>query len=258
MRSLFALVLTFATSVHPYLQMPMGGVTVSPAGCSPPTMTSRWAAYNTSNTCTASAVPCTNGALGWNLPDFNSVNAASNTASTGPTYTTGAINGLPAWTFNSASSQFWRLTSGITQSGSITFYAVFKTPASSHQGALFGVQVGHGMEYRITSANKQDAVNQGLLDLGNGTTTLTSSTWYTSVMTYNYSTGALALYLCSAGTCSADGTATATSTFSAATNDLGAAQDVGDYFNGLIAEWGYLNSANTTGIAAWSQCKYGI
>lgn len=236
----------------------------STPSCSPPTMTARWAAYNSANTCTASSVPCTNGAFGWTQPDLAGTNSTTNATSLGPIYTTSAINGLPSWTFTKSSGQFWRLNSSIPQSGSITFYAIlnWSSTCTSSGCSIFGLSLSHGLNWQInaatTTTGHQRLLSQGLAEVAIGTQNYTAGVWYTVVTTYNFSTGAWSFYNCAAGTCSLDSSGTGTSTFSASTDDLGAGQDTTEYFGGQIAEWGYLNSANTSGIAAWSQCKYGI
>jgi hypothetical protein len=236
----------------------------SGGGCSPPATVSRWAAYNSSVLCTGS-VACTDGAQGVSQPDFNAANNAVNTNGTGttggPVYKVSQINGLPAWQFGPLASELWfDLASGIPQTGSITFYAVIKSYSIVEPtiAAIIGVSAGHGMEWGINTNNKQFANSQGATALGTGTNALTTSTNYTLAMTYTYSTGALAFYNCSSGTCNADGTATQTASFPNPTNRLGSATDVNDPFKGYVAEWGWTNSATTAGIAAWSQCKYGI
>lgn len=232
--------------------------------CSPPSTVSRWAAENTSNRCTGS-VACTDGAQGILQVDSNATNNASNGSSAGPVYKTNQINGLPAWQFGILTNNLWfDLASGIPQTGSITLYAVIKTYSivpPSNAFAIYGVSSGHGMEWGLfnsSSTNKQYANSQGATALGTSTGTYAVSTNYTLAMTYTYSSGALAFFNCSAGTCNADGTATHTASFPNPTNVLGAARDVNDYFKGYITEWGWTNSATTAGIAAWSQCHYGI
>ncbi len=224
------------------------------AACTAPTMTSRWAAYNPSNLCTGS-VACTNGATTTSVPDFL---GASNSTSANAVYVTGSVNGLPSFSFSSAQIV---LPSGgtVSASGSITLYAVLKPSATPFTGGIFGSAVNSGPEWRIESTGgKQEFLKQGIVSIGTSTSAVSTAAYSTIVMTYNYTSGVLTFYKCASGTCTTDGTATSAPGFTLRQNVLGFASVVNEQFVGNIAEWGYLNSSSTAGIAAWSQCKYGI
>lgn len=257
MNKLFALLIFLPGTFANFAQMPMGGITGgSGAPCNPPTMTSRWAAYNSSNLCTGS-VACTNGASVTSVPDF--LGANSSTSVGGITYATGSVNGLPSFSLPASTAQIILPSAGtVATSGSITLYAVLNPSSTSANGAIIGSGLGSGPEWRIAGGGKQEYLSQATTSIGTSTSTVPTASYSTIAMTYVYSTGVLTFYKCASGTCSIDGTVTKTASFTNRQNVIGFASVVNEQFLGNIAEVGYLNSASVTGIAAWSQCKYGI
>jgi hypothetical protein len=162
----------------------------------------------------------------------------------------------------STSNRFLSLTTGLPQTGSVTWYSVIGPIAGAMQGPLIGGTGGTGgsLEWGIglsggsvASANSQSRT----ILISGGTHTISTTAFSTIAITYTYSSGALALYVCSAGTCVSDGTATTTAIFGNPTISLGIAGVAGE-FNGYVAEWGYLNSSSIAGIGAYSLCQYGI
>ena len=203
------------------------------------------------------SVPCTNGALLTSVPDLA---GSTNSAGANPVYTTGAVNGLPAFTFTNNGDQIF-FTAGAAANwavtGQITFYAILKPISSATELPMLPLLL-MAVQWRINTTGKQEILSQGTTSIGSGTATISTSAYSTLTMTYDYTSHVLNLYTCAGGTCSSDGTATTSASFSSQQSVLGWAGPITEQFKGSIAEWGYLTSADITGIAAWSQCKYGI
>jgi hypothetical protein len=224
--------------------------------CTPPTMTYRWQVANSGILC-GTGIACTNGAGTFSLPS----SATSNTASQGasgnqPIYTTGAINGLQAALFN-GTSQTLAFSNTFGTSGTMTLYAVIE-PTSSGGGILGSATAGTNgsVEWAINGGGGQFFNSLNRAAIASGAATISTSHFSTLAMTYDFTSGVANLYICSGGTCTLDGTGTSTAQFFNATNSLGTTGIF--FFSGYIAEWGYLNSVNTAGIATYSQCEYGI
>lgn len=257
-------------AAHVSAQIPLGGITGSTAApCTPPTMTYLYSAFNTSNTCNGGS-PCTNGD---NMDTIKSSATANDgtAASSGarPLYNTNQINGQPALTLNGPTNQqgFGMATAIPTGSGSLTLYAVIKPDLSGGQAAIIGNGSASGggtagikaIEWRINnSTSKQDLLSQQNALLASSTSTVSTAAFSTVAVTYDFGTGAYTFYKCASGTCTADGSGTASGSWAVNSSGLGLATSASEFYKGQIAEWGYLNSASVTGIAAWSQCKYGI
>ena len=144
------------------------------------------------------------------------------------------------------------IPSGLT---AFTLYAVINL-AASQVNPMFG-GASSGITFRIdTSPNTPDLEETNVQGVA-GTQTLSLSTWYTEVVTYNNGTTTTSFYYASGGTLNAAGVAMSPAfTFSGTTPYLGT--DTVAFLNGSVAEWGYLNSVNTAGIANWSSCHYGV
>lgn len=228
----------------------------------PPTMTYRWAGYNAANACgsTGASSCTTTGQPIFSEADLASSNLLSQPFAAGqPTYTTGAINGLPSATFNDSARLNFNLTTAIpsTQVG-YTFYAVFK-PIGTFVYPILGPASAGGLGFSYVGSS-------GLLSLdviatttiATSTTALATGSWYTVIATLDRSSHTYAFYHCSAGTTVADGAGSESgdSSISQPSGLLGDA--AGNWFNGQIAEFGFLGSVSTTGICAWSQAKYAI
>lgn len=231
------------------------GVTPTPnnanASCTAPTMTYRWvpaAACSTSQ-------PCATDIVAGN-------NASQTTGGDLPTYSaTGGPNGTPALVFNGTSDFLTMATAIPTGVTDLTMYAIFNpagTP-SSHDYDLISGSANNSMEFGIDPSdhiffNQMDIIGAG------GALTFPVSTWYTEVVTFHNGTSTTQFYRTVGGALVPDGPATVQAmTFSAVTGNLGGETLTNNYFNGSIAEWGFLSgSTSTTGIAKWSSCHYGI
>lgn len=241
---------------------------VFPSGgsCTPPTMTYEWVADSltgTNNCGSSGTSSCTNGAGIYTALELVAGNNGTQTTSLNqPTFTTGAINGLPAFTFVNGSS-YWNLATGIpTSTANYTFFAVLK-PTGTGNGWFFGVStVANGLEFGVKYTSPNFYANWGNYNNGSAATdtnAITPSSWVTVAITYVASTRAYVFYQCSAGTCTAHGSGTASSpgTISAAMQQIGARAN-GSGYVGSIADLGFLSGISTAGIATYSQCKYGI
>jgi hypothetical protein len=229
------------------------GATPTPAiACNAPTMTYRWtpaAACSTSQ-------PCATDQVAGN-------NASQTTSGDLPTYSaTGGPDGTPALVFNGTSDYLAMTTpiaSGLT---SFTMYAIFKpagVPSGGHNYDFFG-GTNNSIEFGIDPSGDNAFLNQQDIIGVAGNATFPSGTWYTEVVTYNNGTTTTALYKANGGALTSDGGSTSQAmSFSATTPYLGGQTLTSSYFNGSIAEWGFLSgSANPAGIAQWSSCHYGI
>jgi hypothetical protein len=123
---------------------------------------------------------------------------------------------------------------------------------------LFG-GTNNSIEFGIDPSDNAVINQQDIIGVS-GTATFPAGTWYTEVVTYNNGTTTTALYKANGGALTSDGGSTSQAmSFSATTPYLGGQTLTGSYFNGSIAEWGFLSgSANPAGIAQWSSCHYGI
>jgi hypothetical protein len=209
-------------------------------------MTYRWTPTSGCSTST----PCATDQVSGN-------NASQTTSGDLPTYSaTGGPNSTPSLAFNGTSDFIIPATaipSGLTV---FTLYVILNV-TTLQDGAMFG-GVGGGIEYRIDSSGKPGLLVQSVVGTS-GTQTLSTGTWYTVVVTHDNGTTTTNFYNATSGTLSAQGNNTTQAmVLTSTTNDLGGATGNSEFFNGEIAEWGYLNSVNTAGIAAWSNCHYGV
>lgn len=184
-------------------------------------------------------------------------NASQTTSGDLPTYgATCGPNSTPCLTFNGTTDALLLATpipSGLT---ALTMYAVIYVTAAQNN-AIFGATNNGGLTYRINGSSNPD-LEQLAVQGNSGTQTLSLNTWYTEVVTYNGGTTTTSFYYASGGTLNAAGAPGGPAfSWSTTTTYLGNDQ-FGEPFAGKIAEWGYLNSVNTTGIAPWSQCHYGV
>lgn len=261
---------TFLIPTILFLQLGSGVAvhTGAPAGsgapCVPPITTYRYVASNVLNTCNG-GLACSNGLGVDKLTEYNSTGNDATQLSGGarPVYTTGAVNGLPAITFSGA--QFLTFASGWPAgSGSITIYAVLE-PGTG--GSLDYNIVGSGsggagrgsLEWNVQQTSYEQYVNASTeTHIGGGSTALSTSHFSTIVFVYNFSSGAYTFYVCSGGTCNVDSSGTTTASSWLQASAIGLNGNDSTVFYGQIAELGYLNSANISGIDAWTQCEYGI
>jgi hypothetical protein len=232
--------------------------------CSPPSLTYQWAAYSltgTNNCGSAGTSSCTNGASVYTLTEsIAGNNAVQATSANQPLFETNQINGLPAIESNGlsgVSAEYLPFSMTIPDTANFTIYAMVKSSSlSGYQTIISNDANTSSIEYGIPNAAHQYVRVNGYSS-GLGSATLSTGTWYTLALTFTYSTLAYNLYICSGGTCTSDGSGTAGGSPSQPINSLfGPNGD--DSWNGYVAEWGYLNSVSTSGIAAYSLCKYGI
>ena len=228
------------------------------AGCSVPAFTYQWAVSNDTgqNKCGAAGTTlCANGLSVYTLVDSVAGNSAIQTTSANqPTFTTGAINGLPALT--QTGSQY--LITNTVVPGSTTQWTVFVVykPASvSGGGSFFGGTGGN-----VTVWQNNTTVALGVVGTNNGYSNsfLSVGAWSAFEVTYNTSTGAGAFYSIAGGTATSQGTFAFTSTPGGSTQFLNY-----DYINGgnsgMIAEVSVaVGSTSVSGIPAYVACKYGL
>jgi hypothetical protein len=234
----------------------------SGGGCSPPTMTGRWAAYNSANLCgLGGGSSCTTtGDVFYQETDFVASNSLTQTSTSHqPTYTTGAINSLPAVDFAGSPTEYLPSGSGfiVPTTGSFTLYAIFNADDFTVIKPLLSTTTAGGLLWGFYAGGELLNIAGGSA-IGSSITTYSTGVWYTLVVTYNTSTGAYAFYNCSGGTCAADGSGTNVQTITQVSELVGGDFPDSSFFNGKMAEFSYLNSVSTAGIGAWSLCKYGI
>jgi hypothetical protein len=264
---LAALLLIVAQAAIPQMVNTGARRRVTGVACTVPTMTSRWAAYNSSNTC--GGVACTNGAFIDGYADFVGSNpTGSNHAAThNATYNTAQINGLPAVTYSSGLGQYESFTTAITPTAgqTITYYVISKNPdpgvwaffgSTTNQTPVWDATNTPNLEWQIHNVGYNQT---GTHTLGAGFNTILMQFLYTSA-----TAGQLSFWVCSGGSCSADLASQPVAISISASYSLLSPWNVfgrtfNNYSDFTVAEFGYyVGSANTTQIAAWSQCKYGI
>ena len=131
------------------------------AGCTPPTVTSRWAGSNNTgtNNCGSSGTsPCTNGSVLYYWIDSVGGNTAGPLfGASSVHYVTGVLNSLPAANFPGSSYSQKVLSTPIpTSIVSYSFAATFDTLAAWTAQALFGPQTSvGGISWSINSSGKQ-------------------------------------------------------------------------------------------------------
>lgn len=223
------------------------GAVVAPPACVAPTMTYRW---TPTVGCSTSTVCATDQVAG--------NNASQTTSGDLPTYSaTGGPNSTPSLTFNGTTDFITPTTAIANPTGGLTIYVIFNQTANPGNTALIGGATS-GLEYGVNGSGNMFLNQQSIQGIGAGSSTVSLSTWYTKVITFNSSSNVWQFYNVSSGTLTSDGAGSTGYPAWAATPNLGGAPDVGQNFHGSIAEWGYINSVNTTGIAAWSSCHYAI
>jgi hypothetical protein len=216
------------------------------SACIAPPMTYRWVP---SSGCSTSTV-CAKDRVDGN-------NALQTLSSALPTYSeSGGPKGTPDLTFNGSTDYLTFRTAIPSAVTGFTIYAVIAMIGAGRGNAIFAGDTG-GIEYRINASNKPDLLYQNIADVNSGTQTLSANKWYTEVVTFQIS-GAVNFYYASGGSLIPAGSgSTSSNAFSGITDSLGGSQG-GEYFKGKIAEVGFRNSPDPSGIAAWSSCQYGI
>ena len=232
------------------------------AGCSAPSASSRWTAWNPSNLCgTTPGTTCTNGAQMFSVPDLGTQGVSIVTGGTAPTYTTSALNGLAAMTWTG--TEQLNASGPIAGSGSLNFtlWAVLKPNASGVYLPIVGSINGGGIGWRLTPTTLTPELDIAFVTIiGTASTPVSTSGYSLIEVTYSSSTGAYNFYSCSAGSCTSAGSGTNAQTFSDNTDRVGTTRpnSGSNFFKGNIVEIGYRNSIDTTNIASYVQCQYGI
>lgn len=251
MKYLVLLLLQISISMGPP-KSPIGG---GGGGCTPPTLTYEWPVYNPANTCLGGGA-CANGNLNDTIVDLVAGNNATNSnPSLQPTYNTAQVNTKPADTWNTAAEL--PFPTPVAASGTTdTWFAVIK-PTASTLAPIVGGSSG-GFEWRISASGHQEVLLANTTLIGTGTAVISSSVYSTVAIEYDKTAGTWAFFICSGGTCTADGSGSGGITnFLAVTNILGLSSGDGG-FVGSIAEIGYRNTLSITGIGAYSQSCYAI
>lgn len=237
------------------------GANANATSCVAPTTTDRWVAWDSSTSCGGS---CSNGSQISNISDLVGTHGFNQaTSARQPIYVTNVINGLAAAHFVKANTNFMQMTTAITLSGGFTLYAVVKPNLTANTGgAVIAGTSNNNLEWALSENSagtftEQYANSQGVVLLGSGGFVLSTSAPYTIVVQYNTSTHAWNFWSCSGGTCSSQASGTTSSSLTQF-QTIGGAINVTEYVDAYIAEVGYMNSTTTTGIGAWSLCKYGI
>jgi hypothetical protein len=248
MHKLGIVLLSFLVGGGQYSGITRNGATASsPAPCVAPTMDHRWAAWNPANTCTGG---CVTGNDVPTMPDL----VASNSATGSGTYTS---NALGSFAGIQETGGYYHIT-GLPTPTQISYYAVLNI--NSQGGPLTGVQAaGQGSpEWVVTSVGGQYLNSNNVAAIGSASTNVSATTYVTVGMTYDTGSGALRFYSCSVGSCTTVGSATNVKSFSGGANQILQSYPDGS-FKGYLIEIATLNGImNTTQLAAWSQCKYGI
>jgi len=252
-KALVALMIVLTSVGVPSQRINTGNRRKAVVGCTPPSMLHRWTVGTV--TCSGGS-PCTNGAGIDTITDTgtgSASNAEQPTSGNRPIYNTAVVGGNPVATFTAASSQSFTFHNNISDS-LMTVYVVIKPTSGTWFGG--GSGTGGGVQYFYNGANQQfNSLNRTII--GTGTSSLSTASFQTIVLTYDFSSGAWSMYKCSGGSCAGDGSGTQTASFGFPINQLGGSAAAG-FFSGQIAELAYNNSISTTGIATYSQCQYGI
>jgi hypothetical protein len=249
MKSLLVLALLPSMAVAQFTIPQRGGI-ATPPPCVAPTMTYRWTPTSGCSTSTACA---TDQVSGNNAFQTNSGDLPTYGATAGP-------NSQPALTFNGTSDYLLPTTaipSGLTN---VTLYAVVNATSLTLTGEnpIFGISNNNAMLFQLNTSGNPQFEQYGVAS-ASSTQTVSTGTWYTLVVTYANGTTTTNFYSASGGSLTAEGSVTSPGmSFSNPTTALAGELEFGGFFAGKIAEWGYLNSVNTTGIASWSSCHYGV
>lgn len=236
--------------------------------CVQPSASSQWFAYNAGSTCLPGGVTCTNSANMNTVPDaIDGMPLATNSGTNKqPVYTTLAINSLPSWAFDGSGTDQQVLFLGagdIVGNTTFAMYAVINVTATSGTYPIFASSAptsgGRDLApiWYINPSGQQNLAADGIANIVTGSTNVSGS-WKAIAFTYNSSTLVGTTYNIAGGTATMDTTNTATTGMGNLSNQIGGATFDALWFNGQIAEVGYINSASLTGVATYVQCRYGI
>lgn len=231
------------------------------SGCTPSALTGAtndWPFWNPGVTCFTS---CTNGNGIASVPDVvASLTASQSSSALAPIYTTAGVNGLVVSQYIHTAQHYLATSSSITSGNTtMTWFAVVEFTDFTNDFIMVGNTgaTNNNFTWGTSTSGNQAVFTSGGATIGLGSSTLSTGVWYTLVAQYNQPTGAWALYKCSAGTCTSDGSGTQSASFSQPVNTLGYTATIlgGD---GYIAEIAYYNSTTMANFASYSQCRYGI
>jgi hypothetical protein len=209
-------------------------------------MTYRWTPTSGCSTSTACATDQVSGN-----------NAFQTSGGALPTYgATSGPNSTPALTFAIGDS-ILPTTPIAAPAGDFTIYVIFNMAAGSRNNELLGGAATSSINLVVSTSN-QVTLNEQAVAGVNGNRALSTGTWYGEAVTYQNGSGTNSFYALSGGTATSDGVIVTPQSFTSVTTALGAAPQFSLTFDGSIAEWGYLTSANIAGIANWSSCHYGV
>jgi len=107
-----------------------------------------------------------------------------NTATNQPTYTTNAINGLPALTFDGTNDAL-SLNTTITGLSNMTFLVVYKRAINTNQCVLFGDNntypyLQYGSSFLVGNASKSSAMTNDVWYLRSGTGSGVNNEWFSN------------------------------------------------------------------------------
>jgi hypothetical protein len=194
--------------------------------------------------------------------------SAGTMATDAVTFTTGALNGLPALTFPATEygsfsfpANFGAVTGGTPQAGlnlpNATIFAVFETPAASAYGP-FICGGTNSLLWRQNTAGGFDLVQANTALIGSSTPAiLVASTWYQANVVYNSTTGVWSMR-CAEATAGNGTDAVTIAALSYCIGDGGG----GTYLGGKLAELIIYNTALTLtqieAVEAYLNTKWGV
>ncbi len=253
------------------------GFSPSPLTCwygtyvGPPPAIARYTFWNPSNFCGTSGSPVACTTSGQSLYSLADLSGNGHTATLGgtlaPTYVPNAFGGRAAGNFpnSPASADYFSIPTGIftTSQTQYTFFEVFSRTSAT---GLAQCSLASSLAYCLSSIT--GGFGQSLRNIGAGTvqgsadtTVVAINTYYATVTTWDFTSGAINYYFCAAGTCTLSSSTTAVrAALTTSTTTIGT-DSVGISFRGNMVEvgWNYgvADSAWLSTFAAWVQEIYG-
>jgi hypothetical protein len=184
-----------------------------------------------------------------------------------PVYDTGAINGLPAISFNHTNNDLLNIgnPSGFPNTGYIIVVWYLNAPVANGYNEYLIGGPSNGTDYGLTgytgSIDRQTVLLSGTPGQMWGSANLSTTAWHATMITWATGTSAT-FYTCASNICTADGTAQTLGANSSNWNNwFGAGNtSTGTTFDGSIARWIFGNSStpNLTTVGTYLTCKYGL